>query len=166
MIVYSYIENNLQFLDRNYKSAPTARDASYCSKMAILELCGWMETSMDDTILRASVRLLRNSQNRKFIEDKVKYNYGFEYKRHYKAMIVSLIGISGYEKIENRLNAAIVLNFKSELAVLKKRRNSLAHTYTRGVTIHYDAPSVTIARFQHVASGLKAFDAELRNFIG
>ena len=62
MIAYSYIENNLDQLDKRYVKSKTSRDASYYSKLAILELCGWIEMSIDDCIVRSANRILKDTE--------------------------------------------------------------------------------------------------------
>lgn len=69
-----------------------------------------------------------------------------------------------YEALEKSIPTSISTSFKSELGNLKERRNSLAHTYYRGVTLHYDAPPITISRYQTVAAGLNAYDKALRAY--
>lgn len=164
MIAHSYIVKNLHHLDKKYQNASSLTEASYCSKLAILELCGWIELTMDDIILRACVRGVKSPKFRKAIKDKVKRNYGFEYERHFQSMIISLIGYRGYEKIEKKIPVSVQVNFKSELSTLKEKRNSLAHTYFKGVTHHYDAPSVTAQRYNTVSNGLTAYDRALREY--
>lgn len=119
---------------------------------------------MDEIVLRGCVRALKIEKNRKFLRDKVKRNYGFEYQRHFVSMITELVGLHGYETLEKGIPASISVNFKSELGNLKERRNSLAHTYYKGVTPHYDAPSITISRYHSVANGLLAYDQALRAY--
>lgn len=164
MISHSYIAKNLRYLDKKYQSSNSVTEASYCSKLAILELCGWIELSMDDMILKACVRGVKNSGFRKAIKDKVKRNYGFEYERHFQSMVTALIGYRGYEKIEKTIPTSVKVSFKAELSILKDRRNSLAHTYFKGVTHHYDAPSLTVQRYNAVSSGLTAYDRALREY--
>ena len=163
MIAYSYIERNLRALDSRYRNPRTStKDANFASKLAILELCGWIEVSMDDCILRASIRALRDESNREHLEDRVRRNYGFEYERHFKSMMIQIFGLWGFEKICRSVDISVAARFSSELGTLKQKRNALAHTYTRGVTLHYDAPSVTLGSFAIVKSGLRAYDSAIR----
>lgn len=162
MISHSYIKKNLAYLDRVYRRTSSTTEASYCSKLAILELCGWIELSMDDIVLRGCVRALKHDKNRKAVREKVKRNYGFEYQKHFVSLITSLVGFHGYEALERTIPTPVSVSFKSELGNLKERRNSLAHTYFKGVTHHYDAPSITISRYHSVAAGLNAYDSALR----
>jgi hypothetical protein len=164
MIAYTYIRKNVRSLNSRYQRARSIQDASYYSKLAILELCGWIETSLDELILGAGYRILKKDKNKKYLKKRVKMVYGFDYEIHFTSMIVALFGISGFEKIENSIDDHIVVNFKNELINLKTRRDSLAHTYTRGATTHYDAPSITLSRLENVAAGILAYDAALRAF--
>ncbi len=164
MIAYSYIERNLNALDVRYRKSKSIKDASFVSKLAILELCGWIEVSLDDCIERASVRVLKDSESRKFIQDKIKKNYGFEYENHFRGMMVNLVGIWGFERIVRNIDAGVSANFMSELKSLTVKRNSLAHTYTLGATQHYDAPSSTLGRLINLKAGFSAFDRELRRY--
>lgn len=162
MIAYCYIRKNINDLNSRYVKARSTQDASYYSKLAILELCGWIEESLDEAVTRAGSRILKEETSKKYLKDKIKKVYGFEYEKHLKSMIVCLVGVSGFEDIERSIDSSIIINFKNELNTLKDRRNSLAHTYTRGVTHHYDAPSITIARLEKVVAGVKAYDVALK----
>jgi len=119
---------------------------------------------MDDIVLRGCVRALKQDRNRRAVHEKVKRNYGFEYQKHFVSLITSLVGFHGYETLEKTIPTPISVSFKSELGNLKERRNSLAHTYFKGATDHYDAPSSTISRYHSVAAGLNAYDTALRAY--
>ena len=56
MIARTYILDNLNKLDVRYRKAATLKDSLFYSKLAVLELCGWIEESMDDVILRCARR--------------------------------------------------------------------------------------------------------------
>jgi hypothetical protein len=165
MIAHSYIKENLNHLDRRYNNASSIKEANYCSKLAVLELCGWIELSMDDIVLRGCIRGIKSSAYRSQLEQKVKRNYGFEYQRHFVSILTALIGFRGLEKVEKGIPINTIAQFKSELGNLKTLRDSLAHTYfQRGVTVSYDAPSITISRHQNIAAGLVAYDQALRAY--
>ncbi len=149
-------------INKRYLKSKTTRDTSYYSKLAVLELCGWIEMSIDDCIIKTANRILSDQTSKKVIEDRIKRTYGFEYENHFRSLIMALIGIHGFEKVEKKISPAIITNFKSELGSLKVSRNTLAHTYTRGTTITYDAPSVTIGRYAHVKNGILEYDKVLR----
>lgn len=165
MIAYSYIEKNIRGLNARYLKAKSISDANYFSKLAVLELCGWIEESLDEMILLASSKCVKDAKNSKYVLDKVNKIYGFEYDNHFKSLVTLLVGVVGLEKIESIIPPPIIISFKSELSALKVRRNSLAHTYTRGATVHYDAPSITLARLATLCVGIRAYDASLRTMI-
>ena len=79
MIARSYILANLKTLDRKYNMATSTRDSLFYSKLAILELCGWIEESMDDIVLRCACRHLTDIDNITFVKRQIiKRNYGFD----------------------------------------------------------------------------------------
>lgn len=162
MITRSYILANLKTLDRNYKTA-TSRESLFYSKLAILELCGWIEESMDDIVLRCAYRHLSEKDNNKFVKEQiVKKTYGFDYEQHFRKMLIHLLGIINVEKIEKSIDQSKRTKFMAALAELKTVRNQEAHTHIKGVTRHINAPSVTHSKFSALYDGLLEFDAALR----
>ena len=111
MITKSYIKGNLERIERLYEKSSDIQDGLFYSKLAILELCGWIEISMDDIILRLAKKHLKQSKNIAFVEkDVIRRTYGFDYSRHFRKMLINIIGITGVEKIEKKL---IQSNFSS-----------------------------------------------------
>jgi len=162
MISRTYIQANLRTLDHSYRKTSNSKHAYYFSKLAILELCGWIEMSMDDVIQRHCDRKISDSVNDKYVEREViRKTYGFDYDKHFRQMLIKLTGIVTVEKIEKSIDVTVHALFKSQLTSLNTVRNSLAHTYTKQVGV-IDAPSVTKARLQPIYDGLKAYDDKLR----
>ena len=60
MIAISYIDKTLKELDKLYNQSTSQKKAIYFSKLALIELCGWIEETLDDIILRHSYRHLKN----------------------------------------------------------------------------------------------------------
>lgn len=164
MIAYGYIRSNLSAISSRYTRAKLPKESEFLSKLAILELCGWIEVSIDDLMDRYSKRIIKDSANLRKIAEKVKKTSGFGYENNFAPLIVEIIGRAGLERIERSIDPNVLAPFISELNSLKVKRNSLAHTYTRGATQHYDAPSVTISSFQIIAAGLKAYDHALASY--
>jgi hypothetical protein len=105
MIARSYITGNLQAINKSYQRAASQRESLFFSKLAILELCGWIEESMDDVVLRCAMRHLTLPGNRTYCEkDFVQRTYGFEYHRNFRFMLVRLLGLVNVEYIEARVN--------------------------------------------------------------
>lgn len=165
MITKTNILKNLNQLDVAFRKAKSQKHSLYFSKLAILELCGWIELSMDDIIECHCNRKIKLKDNRKFVkQDVVRRTYGFDYEKNFRKMLINLIGIVGCEKIESKLPPSIHARLVADLDALKRARDSLAHTYLKGAvaTIHIDAPSVTKARFTTIYDGLIEIEKGLR----
>lgn len=163
MIARYYIESNLKQLDRLYNIAGTQKKELYYSKLAMLELCGWIEESMDDVVQRCANRVLKVRANKTYITNNViKPTYGFEYEKHFKKMLISVVGLMSVEKVEAKVDRQKYERFKSALGSLKVARNREAHTHLKGVMRTVDAPSVTLNHFNHVYEGLVDFENQLK----
>jgi hypothetical protein len=164
MIAKSYIKSTLKELDRLYNDSTSQKKAIYYSKLAVLELCGWIEESLDDILLRHGNRNLIKPENKLFCKDKIiKGNYGFQYNDNIRPMLLKLLGLINLEKTEIELEkTAQITLLKTNLGNLKLVRNEAAHTYLKGVTRTYNAPSRTIADFNRIYNLLKNLDEELR----
>jgi hypothetical protein len=164
MIAKSYIESTLKELDKLYNQATSQKKAIYFSKLAVIELCGWIEETVDEIILRHANRKLKNNDNKIYCKEKIiKTNYGFQYLQNIRPMLINLIGLIGVEKLENELEkTAQITILKNNLGNLKVSRNEAAHTHLKGITRNYNAPSRTIGDFNRISVVLEKLDAELR----
>ena len=163
MIAKSYIFKSLKTIENLYIKSPTAKISLFYSKLAILELCGWIEESMDDIILRCAKRYLKDNNNLRFVESEVvKRTYSFEYKPHFRRMLIQILGIINLEKLERKFNPREFQLLGSNLETLKLCRDNEAHTHIKGVTRRLDSPSVTIDRFKFIYSGLKDIESKIR----
>lgn len=166
MITRSYILSNLRALDRLYKNAASSKESLFCSKLAILELCGWIEESMDDVILRCASRHLKFNENREYVRKLVvRKTYGFDYDYHFRGMLIQLIGIISVETLEKRVDQVKQTQLKATLATLKSARDPEAHTHIKGVTRHINAPSITLSQFAVVYEGLVEYDTVIRSSV-
>ena len=164
MIAKSYILENLKTLDRSYAKASSARKSLFYSKLAILELCGWIEESMDDVILRCAHRHLKNNANVKFVSKEiVQRTSGFDYERHFRWMLIQLLGLINVEKIEKSVDQKKHIQLKATLKALKTVRDSEAHTHIKGVTRSINAPSATLNQFPALYNGLMEYDRAIGN---
>lgn len=163
MIAKSYILNNLKTLEKLYDKTTSTQEGLLYSKMAILELCGWIEETMDDILRRCSKRNLKKSPNKDYVEEKIiTTTHGFEYKGHFRKMLMQVLGIITVEKLESKLDPSKFHIMKSTLGTLRFYRDSEAHTHIKGVTKKIDAPSVTKFRFWEVYEGLIDIDNKLK----
>ena len=87
---------------------------NFYSKLSLLELCGWLETTMDDMVNSFASRQLTHKDYLEEWKETVSYNNGFSYDRHFKKMICKLIGLSLMEKIEIKWQIQII-KFRADL---------------------------------------------------
>jgi hypothetical protein len=159
MIAKSYIEKNLRQIERLYNQSATVQKGLYFSKLALLELCGWIEISMDDIILRLAKRVLRDSDHLKYLKEEViRRTYGFEYEKHFRRMLQAVIGLSGVERMERHVDPQLFQPMVAALTSLKPFRDEQAHQYIKGTTLTIDAPSVSRSRFYLIFNGLRNVD--------
>ena len=169
MITKSHLLKNLNELDKLYNGATNKendKQAIYYSKLALLELCGWIEESMDDIIMQYANSKLKDTNNKKYVEKKIiRPNHVFLYNedKGFREMLVKTIGIIQLEKLEIKLEKqGIVTKLKSALEKIIEQRNEVAHTFLKGVTRTYDAPSVTRENFLEIYELLKLFEIEIK----
>lgn len=162
MIAKTEIERTLKGLQHRYGKAKTQKEPLWLSKLAIIELCGWIEVSLDDLVLRLANKTLNETGHLTHFQiEVVNKNFGFHYKKHFKNMLMASVGLEGVERIESlvsSINKALLL---SEFGALTISRNNLAHTYVKGVAAAIDAPSVTLARFNRIYPALKDYESAI-----
>lgn len=157
------MSRNLDLINRSYLKASSQREAFFFSKLAILELCGWIEESMDDLVMRCAIRHLREPTNREYCKrDFVDRTYGFDYQKNFRFMLIRLLGLINVETIEARVDPTKLDSMTAALASLKGQRNTEAHTHLKGTIRTINAPSVTIAQLQPLYDGLREFDRVVR----
>jgi len=135
------ITNTINELDHLYNT--NATQATYYSKLALLELCGWLELSMDCIVTDCAGTKLTVQTNKDHIEKTVVAStYGFHYDQHFRPMLMKLIGLIRLEQIESGLITSGELTIlESQLGSLYQTRKRAAHTNINGATVTYEAPS-------------------------
>jgi hypothetical protein len=162
MIAKTQIVFTLQSLDTRYQAATSAEEAQWFAKLAIIELCGWIEESMDEVVRRCSKRHLKVTANQAMCEDDIiGKTYGFEYKKHFRGMLIRLLGLVAVEQLEQQIDPTIHASMEAALSFLKPFRNSYAHTHLK-IAASIDAPSLTRSKFQPVYDGLMEFERVIR----
>lgn len=162
MLTKSYISRSLNSLDVKYRRSTSQTDNLFYSKLALLELCGWLEESIDTIILDYAKKNIKENNNLKIIAERIKYNSGFAYEKNFKSLLVIVVGLIVFEKIEKNIDTSKLVLFKSTLHTLKKIRDSEAHTHLKGVTRTIDSPSKTILHFNYLYDGLLEFENTLK----
>ncbi len=163
MINKQRIQSNLKQLNNLYNNSKGLMQPLYFSKLAVLEVCGWVEESMDDVIITCAKRHLRQPEHIRFVENQVvRRVHGFDYDQHFRSMLIQVIGIISVERLERQLNETKFDIMKSALISLKESRDKQAHTHLKDATATIDAPSATQGRFHDVYHGLKDFESCVR----
>ena len=157
MVIKKDIQRNLQELDCRYqRKSSNPRDPMYYSKLALIELCGWIEISMDTIVLECAGKYLTGQRYIEYVEkDIVKKTYSFTYNNHFRFMLIQVVGILKVEELEGLFDQRKFLVMKSTLGSLKKKRDQEAHTFIENTTPNLHAPSRIRQDFQNVYEGLK-----------
>ncbi len=155
------IKANLQALDTQFRGATTTQAANLSSKLAVLELCGWIEEAMDDIAEKCYLRCLTETSNQKLCKEIVRATYGFEYHYHFRKMLAGIIGQTGMERIERRADGTKLALLQSALSTLKVARDGFAHTYLKGATPTLSAPSFLLSQFPALWEGLREVEARI-----
>ena len=165
MVNKTRIQSNLKQIEKLYQKymSDRSRRGEYFSKLAIIEVCGWIEESMDDIIRGYTNKHLKEQKNLTFVEALIGQTHSFTYKANFRNMLIQIIGIVNVEKLEQVFDERKFTQMTSSLGVLKQRRDDQAHTHIKDTTPTIDAPSVTKNRFQNVYEGLKDIESCIRN---
>jgi pyruvate formate-lyase activating enzyme-like uncharacterized protein len=163
MIARSKIANSLKLLDRLFQKSRSQRQTLLYSKVAILELCGWIEEEMDDFVIRCCNRNVTDEKLRKhFANQIVNRNYGFEYDTHFRKMLINVIGLKNFQKMEAKADAPKLQKFRSVLSRLKPNRDSFAHTHIKRTAIQISAPSQSARDFLDADAGFQELNRVLK----
>jgi hypothetical protein len=159
------IDLTLRELDSWYNDLPGGNERpKLLSKLAILELCGWIELRMDEITRNVATKL---SLDLLWVENKViAKTHGFEYHGHFREMLRMLMGEAGILKIEGALGeqeGGDLAQLKSMLGSLWEIRGKLAHTNTSAGTMtqkSIGAPSWSNNQYRVISKLLMKFEEE------
>ena len=148
------IRKSLKIIDREFDKSMSNNDRQWpimYSKLAILELCGWIEEGFDEIARNSVRRKLRTKVSRSLLENKIKRTHGFDYDQHAQQLLGIALGTVKLSELEKKLekNGHLTV-LRAQLNALKTQRNLVAHKYVRGTTLELEAPSVTLNRFENI----------------
>jgi hypothetical protein len=136
------------------------------SKLATIELCGWLEEEFDRLI-----RLVANGRisDVTWVETEVIDNtYGFVYAKHWRAMLCKVVGEVFARRVEAAMDAAHpadLQQMKGLLGQLWKDRCSFAHADLNAnranAQLTFNAPSVAISRHNQLKGILARYEAAM-----
>ncbi|EOG1045361.1 hypothetical protein ACK24S_000198 [Vibrio fluvialis] len=148
MIDDTDLASALNILDAKYNDLKDNLDSKYYAKLSVIELCGWIEIAFDKIIFDCMGEKLETSELKSFLRDKIRRTYGFDYKKHFRPMLIVSLGLVKVEEIEKELDTDLFI-LCSELESLLTHRNNAAHTNV-GATQYYPAPSIVKANLNSI----------------
>jgi len=150
------IAETLKELDIWFKEPGLSLDRlNLLSKLATIELCGWLEGEFDRLIRSVANGRISDIQ---WVETNVINNtYGFSYEKHWRPMLCKVVGEVFAARVESKINLsnpADINHLKSLLGQLWKDRCRFAHadlSANRADTqLTFNAPSVAISHYNQL----------------
>lgn len=164
MIPLTYIKRNIRTIGARYKSSKNPLHTVLYAKLAIIEVGGWVEMSMDDLVIRAGARLKQPKNIKQFQEDIIGKTWGFEYTKNFRKMLIQTIGLVTVEIVEGHVDGGKFAKMLAAIALLKTARNNVAHTYVKKISPTAPIPSPVVAAtyLNDIYIGLKDIEAALK----
>ncbi|MCY4034841.1 MAG: HEPN domain-containing protein [Hyphomicrobiales bacterium] len=168
MISGKEIKKVLEWIKERYDN-PCTRDvyeSRLYSKLAILELSGWVEGTLKDLAIRLIDKKLNDDAAKEEFKEVIRNIRGFRYERHFQDLLNKTVGFINREIIEKEISGKDydkLEKFKTALNNLSGRRNFYAHNFSHNpqkVPTTID-PSSVINYYEDILSGLEAFKEEI-----
>ena len=134
------------------------------SKMAIMELGGWIECKIDAILADYIKRKITDEEERERVNKNIiKHVYGFNYKNDIRPLCERVLGCAQVWMFHKRLeNTGRLLELTSELGNIECMRNIAAHTNWDGITRTFDAPSTTLLRLKRIYPIISWIEREIK----
>lgn len=162
MIDVVEIEDRLNRLNYLYLgSSGDSELPTIYSKVAIMELGGWVEEARDELCRMLFDKVYDDANNEAFNNLFKGHISGFEYDEYFRRRVFErIIGKQGTKDLESKIDVATFEPFKANLNALWNQRNAHAHrTITGMASLTSQAPSVTLSQFAYIRDGLLAFQS-------
>ena len=131
------------------------------SKLALIELCGWLEEWMDESIREINLSTLNDVA---WVESNIiKRNHGFRYDKHFRSMLCSVLGehrIRTFEDIFEQNHPGDLELIRNTLERLWDLRCKLAHADLAAhqrAQVNIFAPSWTKNQYRLLSGRLESF---------
>lgn len=161
MINYNNIENVLVRLDNEFNLSLSDPDMPvFFSKLAVIELAGWLEDSIDDMLFEYLDNHLLDAQIITVVKNTIKKNYGFKYEGNIQKICIAVVGANNWENIIDKLNDTDLNNLISITNTLSTSRNNAAHS-SIVVTRTFNAPSITLSDFRKIKPAIMTIESEI-----
>lgn len=139
------------------------------SKLALLELCGWLETEQDRIILKINDLSLRDlNWTRRSVIDKT---YGCDFTKHFRPMLAQFLGECVIRKLELTMDNKFpgdLEQLRSSTGDLWAKRCSFAHEDTATSVRkqqRFDAPSWSLNRYQILSKIFDRLEGEIMTIV-
>src|SRR3989338_10931668 len=123
MFVKKYIREELLELKSMYDGAANPLEKDLVCKLALIELCGWIEESVDDMVRIFVSNKTKDPATLKYVGDVLDRNHSFGYEWHFRSLLTLILGSVHFDKIEKKVERKIgtkaMVAFKSGLSTLK-----------------------------------------------
>jgi hypothetical protein len=161
------IDDTLKLLDAWYNEPSTGGDRpKLLSKLATLELCGWLEGEFDRLALVAENGRVDDAS---WVHTKViKNTSGFAYERHWRPMLQMIVGEVFVRRIERKMEVAApgdLERLKTHLSTLWELRCGFAHADMNAniaAQRTFNAPSWAINQHRIICKLLARYESEMR----
>lgn len=165
MVAKYQIEQTLERLNKSFDDTRSVVEQRYFSKLALIELCAWIEEEVDKMFFKASKSRLRGTDFELKFKRYIDHVHGFHYEDHISKIMIQLVGYSGFLEIERRIDSTSLVKLKSVLGTLKSKRNPLAHTQLTGQTPHLLGFSVLKNHQRIIYSALVQVESALKEYL-
>jgi len=161
------IEEVLSESDAWYNELPGGTERPrLLSKLAVLELCGWLEERFD--AIAAGIAQTAGVEAAKAIQNRIDGTYGFNYGMHVRQIFLAIGGEVLVHKVESRLEEkypGYLEQLKNALGQLWKQRCELAHgssVAVGGQQRSVNAPSWAVNQQRVLGKMITKFEAEMQ----
>lgn len=162
MVDYIEIINTLNKLDSEYSASSDLQMTILYSKLSVIELCGWIEVSIDEILTNYIDSHIIDVSLVNDIKRIIKRNYGFKYDNNIFPLLCSVLGINNVENMLDSIPLAQFVQFKCIVENYSVVRNIAAHTDTPlGTTRTFYAPSQVIGDYAKI----KPFVTSIEDYI-
>jgi hypothetical protein len=163
MISIVGLRKQLEKLDGLYNvSISDPELPKYYSRLAVLELSGWIEEEIDDLVRYCPQKaLIVSGSDFDFVNSVINKNSGFDYKENLRKMMKQTVGVITLNRIEAKLDPVLKLSLESALTILRSERNDHAHKPISSAN-KFTAPSICLSRLEDVFRGFEEFERILK----
>lgn len=164
MLKHSSVKQNILFCETLFNKTPDLLKKKFLIRMALLEVCGWIEESLD--IIYSLNPNNQSLDNFPVMQKHIAHLYSFDYDSVFKTISLS-IGVYNAYILESKIKTKHFkefTKFKGALNNLKKYRNEYAHKNT-DQTERIIGFSVLKQELTYTKIGLRRLENEIKKIL-